>query len=312
MKNLAIIEKERETPSAGIIELDAKGKILEFKWWLKKQGYSEQTIILYGQTISQLVSCGANILEPEAVKEAIAQQEWSEARRYSCINAYTCFLKMMGQKWEPPICHVTHKLPFIPTEAEIDALISGCGKKTSTFLQLLKETAMRIGEAERLEWINVDTANRTITLNAPEKNSNPRIFKVSTKLIERLNTLPKTSQRILNRCSKPTFYNSRKLIARKLQNPRLLEITFHTLRHWKATILYHQTKDIIYAKNFLGHKAINNTLLYIQLAEAIYKETNDEFTVKVAKQPDEVKALLEVGFEYVCTNEGLMFFRKRK
>ncbi|MGQ9552344.1 MAG: hypothetical protein ACUVUE_07955 [Candidatus Bathycorpusculaceae bacterium] len=39
---------------------------------------------------------------------------------------------------------------------------------------------------------------------------------------------------------------------------------------------------------------------------------NDEFNVKVAEKLDEIKALLEVGFEYICQKENLMFFRKRK
>jgi len=39
---------------------------------------------------------------------------------------------------------------------------------------------------------------------------------------------------------------------------------------------------------------------------------NDEFNVKVAEKSDEIKALLEVGFEYVCQKDSLMFFRKRK
>jgi hypothetical protein len=38
----------------------------------------------------------------------------------------------------------------------------------------------------------------------------------------------------------------------------------------------------------------------------------DEFTVKVASKPEEIKALLETGFEYICEKDGLMFFRKRK
>lgn len=77
-------------------------------------------------------------------------------------------------------------------------------------------------------------------------------------------------------------------------------------------MLYHQTKDIIYVKNFLGHKKIENTLLYIHLAEVIFKETTDEFTVRVAEKPEEIKELLEVGFEYVCEKDSLMYFRKRK
>jgi len=52
--------------------------------------------------------------------------------------------------------------------------------------------------------------------------------------------------------------------------------------------------------------------LYIDLEIVLFNTGNDEFTVKVAEKPEEIKALLEVGFEYVCENDGLLFFRKRK
>jgi hypothetical protein len=48
----------------------------------------------------------------------------------------------------------------------------------------------------------------------------------------------------------------KKHITEKLQNPRLLQITFRTLRHWKATMEYHKTKDILNVINLLGHKSI--------------------------------------------------------
>jgi hypothetical protein len=38
----------------------------------------------------------------------------------------------------------------------------------------------------------------------------------------------------------------------------------------------------------------------------------DEFHVKIAETPNEMKELLEVGFDYVCEKDGLVFFRKRK
>ena len=47
------------------------------------------------------------------------------------------------------MCNVTRKFPFIPTEQEIDDLIAGTSNKVFTFLQLLKETAMRSGESKR-------------------------------------------------------------------------------------------------------------------------------------------------------------------
>jgi hypothetical protein len=78
-------------------------------------------------------------------------------------------------------------------------------------------------------------------------------------------------------------------------------------------MLYHQTKDIYFVKKFLGHKSIKNTEIYITIEKAIFGDSNsDEFTVKVASKPDEIKALLEVGFEYMCEKDGMLFFRKRK
>ena len=56
----------------------------------------------------------------------------------------------------------------------------------------------------------------------------------------------------------------------------------------------------------------DSTLLYVQIDETFFKETNDEFAVKAAKTPDEIISLLEMGFEYVCQKEDLLFFRKRK
>ena len=77
-------------------------------------------------------------------------------------------------------------------------------------------------------------------------------------------------------------------------------------------MLYHQTKDVLYVKQFLGHKKIETTLLYIQLAEVLFNDTSDEFTVRVASKSEEITELLEVGFEYVCEKDELLYFRKRK
>ena len=77
-------------------------------------------------------------------------------------------------------------------------------------------------------------------------------------------------------------------------------------------MFYHQTKNPLLVKEFLGHNTLNTTLLYIQTEKAQFREENDNFIVKAVAHADEVKGLLEVGFEYVCEKDGLMFFRKRK
>jgi hypothetical protein len=61
----------------------------------------------------------------------------------------------------------------------------------------------------------------------------------------------------------------------------------------------------------LGHKNIKNTLLYVQLAEQLFKDQR-EFVSKVAKMEKDACELVEAGFEYVCDFNGSKIFRKSK
>ena len=219
---------------------------------------------------------------------------------------------MLGLTWEPPRYKRVDKLPFIPLESEIDQLIAGSGKKLATFLQVMKETGARCGEVWRLKWTDIDFQRRIITIT-PEKGSKPRQFKVSGKLIAMLNALPREGVKIWKAKLKTLrrgFQYTRARIAETTKNPRLLQITFHTFRHWKATMEYHRTRDILYVMKMLGHRNINNTLRYTQLVDV----KDDEYIVKVAKTVKEACALIESGYEYVTEfqEEGVKIFRKRK
>ena len=78
-------------------------------------------------------------------------------------------------------------------------------------------------------------------------------------------------------------------------------------------MLYHQTRDPYYVKDFLEHKSFKNTEIYITIERTVFGENaNDEYTVKVTEDPKEIKEMLEVGFEYVCQKDTLIFMRKRK
>jgi integrase len=311
------VESRTEKRAAGATTeaSEVKGKIVEYAWWLKKRGLSEITIKTRVRKLNGLLKLGCDLMNSESVKETLAGQEWKSSTKASLASIYTNFLKCFGLLWEPPIYKPIYEIPFIPTESEIDQLIAGSGKKMAALLQLLKETAIRIGEACKIKWIDLDPKQKIVRVKA-EKNSNPRIFHVSDKLLNMLNMVPRKSERIFNSNTKVLgtyFRELRKRLAHRLNNPRLKEIHFHTLRHWKATQLYHKTKDILYVKEFLGHRKLGSTLIYINIEKALFYEgTPEEFHVKIAQTPKEVKGLLEVGFEYVCKKGGLLFFRKRK
>ncbi len=74
---------------------------------------------------------------------------------------------------------------------------------------------------------------------------------------------------------------------------------------------YHRTKDILHVMQTLGHKNIKNTLIYVQLAEELFKGEID-YISKVAKTENEACLLIEAGFEFVCDFNGNKLFKKRK
>jgi integrase len=189
------------------------------------------------------------------------------------ITPFNSYLNKEGKLWNPPRYRRTQKIPFIPTEKELDQLISSSGKKLSIYLQCCKETGADPGELLHIEWIDVNKENSTITINHPVKGHNARIIPVSTELIGRLETLPKKSERVFSTISMyPNLYTQRKRATKKFNNPRLLKISFVTIRHWKGTMEYHRTKDILHVKQLLGHKQIQNTMVYINLENAVFND----------------------------------------
>jgi integrase len=127
--------------------------------------------------------------------------------------------------------------------------------------------------------------------------------------------LPRTNDYIFGHGNKNAFrwkYDRQKsALSRKLQNPRLKQIKFHTLRHFKASKEYAQTRNILHVKELLGHKNINSTLVYTHLVP--FDDGAEGYYHATAKDDKEAGELIDQGFQYVCTTpQGIMMFRKRK
>jgi integrase len=294
-----------------------KQKILEYALWLRSNGKSEATIFGRVKLLRRLTKRGANLYDPQSMKTTIAEQKWGNGMKNNAVDAYSSFLKMAGGEWEAPAYKTVRKIPFIPKEAEIDQLIAACSNRMATFLQILKETGARCGEIWQLNWSDIDFESKVVNIT-PEKNSNPRVTHLSNKLLEMIQQLPKNygdrvfsfpNMRVDNHAV--NFQKQRRRTANKIKNPRMLKIHFHTFRYWKGTILYHETKDMYYVMQRLGHKNIQNTLLYVQLEEALF-QGECEYISKIARTEKEICSLIEAGFEYVTEFQGAKIFKKRK
>ena len=287
--------------------------ILNYAWQLKKNGRADSTIETAIARLKRLTAL-CNIYEPEQVKATLATLKWQTNTKHNVATIYTGYLEFIGKTWTKPKYSRAHGLPFIPTEKELDSLISAGTTKTSTLLQLLKETGARIGEVARTQWTDIDLKRKTIHILA-EKGSNSRFLPISDKLIAMLNNLKKINNNVFQTNKhglRRTYEALRHRTAIKLNNPRLKRISFHTFRHWKGTIEYHKTKDIIHVKAILGHKNIESTMTYINIESALYLATSDEWICKTATNITEATKLIEVGFEYITEMNGLKLFRKRK
>jgi integrase len=206
-------------------------------------------------------------------------------------------------------------LPYIPLEKEIDQFISGFHRsKYAPLLQLLKETGCRLSEAVLLIPEDFDFERKTIIINHPKKHGLPRQLRISDKLISMIIPLVRKTNsdsylwKAPLKAIKHQILRKKKDLAKKLGNPNLLRISPKTFRHFKATMEYYKTKDILHVKRILGHKSIKSTLVYTHLINF----ESDEYTCRTAKTIKEATDLIEAGFEYVTEMEEIKLFRKRK
>jgi integrase len=251
----------------------------------------------------------------DAVKAFVAGKS-DDGYKAKLVDCYALYCRFRGLEFQKPRYKRTRKIPFVPLETEIDALIGGLSFKHAAFVRTVKETGARPNEAWAIKWIDVDSRHNTITINKPEKGSNARVVKVSSGLIAMINRLRRTSDYVFRYRNDSRFdnfadkfYRKRKKIAEKMQNPRILKINYRSLRHWKGTMEYHKTKDILHVQKILGHVNIANTLIYTHL---INFSNSDEWTCRTAKTIEEAKRLVEAGFEYVTEIDRVKLFRKRK
>ena len=285
---------------------------------MKKNGYRESTITGRVKLLRSLAR-RVDLFDPEGIKGIIALLNVSEGRKEMLSYGYLGFCRQFNLPFTPLRYQRIEQLPFIPLESEIDQLIAAMGKRWATYLQMLKETGVRPGEAWRLEWTDLDLNNHTLTINHPEKDSNPRKFtKLSGKLVAMLQRVRRPGKYVFHadNVSKNSFayfgrlfFLERKRVAGETGNERLLRVNWKSLRHFKGTTEYVRTKDIVHVMRVLGHKSIKNTMIYINLAGL---DEDENYVCKVATTKEERINLIEGGFTFVAKEGDEWYFRKRK
>jgi integrase len=280
---------------------------------MKKDHLAESTIKVTDRRL-RLMAKSINLDKPEQVKEYLAKIDVKDSYKESLANAYDRYARYNGISWKKPFIKRYSQPPYVPTTEETSILIANAGKKYSLILSMLRDGGFRPIEMERmtLKWldlnrgtVNVQTAKhgngRTLqlkpqTLAMLKKYIGKNNFNLNDRIFAKTTTMRSAYRKI------------RKRTAKKLQKPELLKVSLYSFRHYFATMLYHKTKDILLVKQQLGHKRLENTLIYTHLVNF----AEDEWTHGTAQNIAEACKLIDAGFEYVTEMDGLKLFRKRK
>jgi hypothetical protein len=137
-------------------------------------------------------------------------------------------------------------------------------KEIATFLLLLKETS----KARRSLQSKLDRLgfSQQYSKNSAWKRKQSRsIQDINQACSNTYQSTQKIREDIrLQKCPLPrkALQTETRKSSPKTRNPRIKQIHFNTLRHWKATMEYAKTKDLLHVKQFLGHKKFENTKIY--------------------------------------------------
>ena len=127
MKNLVKVEPQLETIRTSPIAEQLVNYIL----YLKRIGRKDSTIETYNSYINILSK--SNLEDPDAIALFI-NEHWTEnSTRSVAVSAYDAFLKSIGKTWNRPRYKQESKMPFIPTDEELQQTIMTGKKPSMTF-----------------------------------------------------------------------------------------------------------------------------------------------------------------------------------
>ena len=277
---------------------------------------SKNTQDIYAKNLRRLAK-KTDLNDPVKVEQYVFGIEVTNKYRNALFDAYAHYCKSNELPWVRPRVKSVKAPIKLPTEENIDKIISSASLRYATVFQLSKH-GLRPDEISKITLRDIDTGNGTLSVRT-SKMGLERTLKLKRETFDLLREfLGKNKINELNkklfahpRTIGETWTKYRKLAFKKFRDPELLKIRLYDLRHWYGTTQYIQTRDIFHVKYLMGHRNIESTLHYMHIAKGLVNYS-DEYHVKVASSLEEYMELLETGFEFVSDYEDKKILRKRK
>ena len=178
------------------------------------------------------------------------------------------------------------------------------------------ETGLRPVELCRLKAKDIDLEHKVINPTTA-KRGNPRTLPISESLKQKLeehiirNKLAPND--LLFKGADSDHYGKqyrqmRNILAEKLKDPSVKAIRLYDFRHYFCTKKLNDIGNPYTVMVLMGHKKLETTQRYLHLLNL----NDDEWECSGATIAQEAIKLIEAGFQYVTTIEGIQLFKKRK
>jgi integrase len=291
-----------------------KGEILSAVLKLRERGFSEAYLATMMRALLE-ISDRADLHNADEVLMYIARKKVKDSFKANLVDFYRHYAVFYGISFAKVRYRRDHRVPRVPSEEKIDMLIAHASKKYALIYTIIKECGLRPVEVASLTLNDVDLEKNLLSI-VTAKHGSPRVLKLKENALAMFKSYAKSRSFGLNDKLFPsagvicnTYGRLRTSLAKKLDDVELHKIRLYDLRHYYATMLYHRTKDILLVKEKLGHRNINNTLVYTHLVSF---NDSDEFYSATARTVQEAAKLIEQGFDFVTDVDGVKLFRKRK
>ena len=181
--------------------------------------------------------------------------------------------------------HVPHRLPVVLSREEVSRLIAAAGGlKYQTALSIAYGAGLRVSEVIALKVGDIDSQRMTLRIEQG-KGSKDRYAMLSPVLLERLRAwwrVARAQGKMLdggwlfpgqNPIDPLTARQFNRAIHAAAEAARIdKRVSMHTLRHCFATHLLEQKEDIRVIQVLLGHKKLETTALYTQVATDVLRQ----------------------------------------
>jgi integrase len=280
---------------------------------MKKSGYAQSTIETTSQRL-KTISKYVDLDDPEEVRGWIADHECSIGYKCGLVDSYDRYVRFNDLEWSKPNYKREDSIVTLPTEERVDRIIQSCKLRHQIEFSLMKECGLRPIEIHKLTLKVLDLEKGIISIKTA-KGGRSRQEKIKPRTLALLKTFVSKNGLGLNdtifstvKNMSKAFQRARDRLAKRYSDPEFKKIRLYDLRHFYGSILYHQTKDLLYVKEKMGHRSITSTMKYTHLISF----DSDEWIVKIAESREELVRFLEKGFDLIGEFQDKKVLRKRK